>query len=301
METLTGGTRLSPARPREGVATPPEWVIREAVERALAEDIGYGDLTTDATIPAGAIAMGKIFARREGVIAGLPVAALVFAILDPSVRFDQAVRDGARVGPGDVVARIDGPARAVLTGERVALNFLQQLSGVATATRQIVDQLAGTKAQLLDTRKTVPGLRALQRYAVRLGGGQNHRFNLFDGVLIKENHIAVAGGIPQALERARAAAGPKTRIEIEVTNLDELEAAIEAGADMVLLDNMDPIQLREAVQLAAGRVILEASGDITVETARAVAETGVDYMSSGAITHSATALNLSLLLDPILS
>jgi nicotinate-nucleotide pyrophosphorylase (carboxylating) len=275
---------------------PPAYIIREVVQRALAEDIGNGDLTTEATIAAAARAEGRIVARASGIIAGLPVAAAVFAELDAGVRFEPLVADGTRVEPGDTVARISGPARPILSGERVALNFLQQLSGVATATQLLVAQLAGTQARLLDTRKTVPGLRALQRYAVRVGGGTNHRYNLFDGVLIKENHIAAAGGIEPALARARAAVGPFTPIEIEVETLDQLRRAIAGGAQMVLLDNMTPAELRQAVELAAGRVSLEASGDITLETARAIAETGVGYLSSGAITHSAKALNLSLLL-----
>jgi len=276
---------------------PPAHVIRDAVRRALDEDLGYGDLTTEATVPEGVEVSGRIIARASGVVAGLPVDAAVFAELDASVRFEPVVEDGAAVEPGQVIAALRGPARAILSGERVALNFLQQLSGVATATRSIVEQIEGTRAVLLDTRKTVPGLRALQRYAVRVGGGSNHRFNLFDGVLIKENHILAAGGIAAALARARAAVGPFTLVEIEVERLDQLEEAIAHGADMVLLDNMTPDQMREAVALAAGRVKLEASGDITVERARSVAETGVDYLSSGALTHSAPALNLSLRLD----
>lgn len=276
---------------------PPAHVIRDAVRRALDEDLGYGDLTTEATVPEGVEVSGRIIARASGVVAGLPVDAAVFAELDASVRFEPVVEDGAAVEPGQVIAALRGPARAILSGERVALNFLQQLSGVATATRSIVEQIEGTRAVLLDTRKTVPGLRALQRYAVRVGGGSNHRFNLFDGVLIKENHILAAGGIAAALARARAAVGPFTPVEIEVERLDQLEEAIAHGADMVLLDNMTPDQMREAVALAAGRVKLEASGDITVERARSVAETGVDYLSSGALTHSAPALNLSLRLD----
>lgn len=276
---------------------PPSQIISDVVRRALEEDTGYGDLTTEAIVPAEATTSGTIIARAAGVVAGLPVAEAVFKQLDAAVCFEPVVQDGAAVLDGDLVARVSGNARAILSGERVALNFLQQLSGVATAARQIVDELEGTAARLLDTRKTVPGLRALQRYAVRAGGGSNHRFNLFDGVLIKENHITVAGGITAALSRARATTGPFTPIEIEVETLQQLEEAIAAGADMVLLDNMDPATMRRAVDLTAGRVRLEASGDITVATARAIAQTGVDYLSSGAITHSVPALNLSLLLE----
>jgi nicotinate-nucleotide pyrophosphorylase (carboxylating) len=276
---------------------PPAHLIRDVVKRALEEDVGYGDLTTEATVPLGSVARGVIIARAPGIIAGLPVAAAVFAELDAEVTFEAAVGEGSAVEPGATVARISGPARPILTGERVALNFLQQLSGVATAAQAICAQLEGTGARLLDTRKTVPGLRALQRYAVRVGGGTNHRFNLFDGILIKENHISAAGGIEAALARAKAVAGPFTPVEIEVEHMDQLEDAIRHGADMVLLDNMSVEQMREAVRMAAGRVKLEASGDITTERARAIAEAGVDFLSSGALTHSVTALNLSLRLD----
>jgi nicotinate-nucleotide pyrophosphorylase (carboxylating) len=284
---------------RRPLMLPPAPVVAGIVANALAEDIGFGDLTTSAMIGPDARTSGVIIARAEGVIAGLPFAAEVFRQVDTRIVLEQVVNDGDRVHPNDVVARLSGPARGVLTGERVALNLLQQLSGVATLTRRIVDELAGTNARLLDTRKTVPGLRPLQRYAVRAGGGTNHRYNLADGVLIKENHITVAGGITAAIQRARSAIGPMTRVEVEVESLEQLEEALAAGADMVLLDNMTPEQLRQAVELNAGRATLEASGDISVETAAAVAASGVDYLSSGALTHSAKALNLSLLLDPI--
>lgn len=281
------------------VVRPPARVVKHVIDRALEEDIGFGDLTTESMVAAHATTSGRIIARADGVIAGLPFAHDVFKTVEPEIRFSPFVQDGARVTGGSLIATLDGPARGILTGERVALNFLQQLSGVATLTRQIVDQIEDTNTRLLDTRKTVPGLRALQRYAVRVGGGVNHRFNLFDGVLIKENHITVAGGITQAVQRARSATGPMTRIEVEVENFDQLEEAIAAGAEMILLDNMSPAELRQAVEIARGRAILEASGDISVETARAVAESGVNYISSGALTHSARALNLSLLLDSI--
>ena len=289
----------APSDSKTAPLLPPRAVIQDVVQRALAEDIGFGDLTSDSIVGVNDITSGKVVARASGVVAGLSIAAEVFAQVDARIRFDPALADGDRVESGTIVATINGPARGVLTGERVALNLLQQLSGVATMTRSIVDQIDGTGARLLDTRKTVPGLRALQRYAVRVGGGSNHRFNLFDGVLIKENHITVAGGISAAVERARAAIGPMTKIEVEVETLEQLDEAITAGADMILLDNMTPEELRVAVKRAAGRVTLEASGDISVETARAVAESGVDFFSSGALTHSARALNLSLLLDPI--
>ncbi len=278
---------------------PPQSVVAGIVANALAEDIGFGDLTTSSMIGPEDWTSGVIIARAEGVIAGLPFAAEVFRQVDDRTGFEQVVSDGDRIQPNDVVARLQGPARGVLTGERVALNLLQQLSGVATLTRQIVDELAGTNARLLDTRKTVPGLRPLQRYAVRAGGGTNHRYNLSDGVLIKENHITVAGGTAAAVQRARSAVGPMTRVEVEVESLEQLEEALLAGADMILLDNMTTNQLRQAVALTGGRATLEASGDIAIETAAAIAATGVDYLSSGALTHSAKALNLSLLLDLI--
>lgn len=284
---------------RDRVVLPPAHVVRDVIQRALAEDIGFGDLTTESMVPVDATTSGRIVVRASGVIAGLPFAAEVFRSIDPAIQFEAHVADGTRVEPGDIVARLSGPARGILTGERVALNLLQQLSGVATLARQIVERIEGTRARLLDTRKTVPGLRAFQRYAVRVGGGWNHRFNLFDGILIKENHIAVSGGITAAVERARSAVGPMTRIEVEVESFEQLEEAIAAGADMVLLDNMTPDELRQAVDLARGRATLEASGDISLETARAVAESGVDFFSSGALTHSARALNLSLLLEPV--
>lgn len=281
------------------IVLPPPHIIDEIVRRALAEDIGYGDLTTAAIIPPETTTCGAIIARASGVIAGLPMVEAVFRQLDEASQFDSLVDDGAVIDDGDLIARVSGKGQAILSGERVALNFLQQLSGVATATRQIVEQLEGTEVQLLDTRKTVPGLRALQRYAVRVGGGTNHRFNLFDGILIKENHITVAGGIKTALSQAREASGPFTNIEIEVEDLQQLEEAIATGADLVLLDNMSLDDMRQAVQITAGRVLLEASGDITAATARAIAETGVNFMSAGSITHSPPALNLSLLLDEV--
>ena len=283
----------------ENVLLPPAEIVRDIVQRALAEDVGFGDLTSDSIVGPDDITHGAIIARANGVVAGLPFATEVFRQVDERIVFAPEIMDGERVTNGTVVARISGPARGVLTGERVALNLLQQLSGVATMTRQIVDQIQDGHARLLDTRKTVPGLRALQRYAVRVGGGSNHRFNLFDGVLIKENHITVAGGITPAIQRARAAIGPMTKVEVEVETLEGLDEALSAGADIILLDNMSPEMLRQAVERTAGMVPLEASGDISIETAAAIAATGVDYFSSGALTHSAKALNLSLLLEPV--
>lgn len=284
---------------RPPLMLPPAAVVAGIVAMALTEDIGFGDLTTSSMIGPDDQTRGVIVARAGGVIAGLPFAAEVFRQVDERIDFIQVVADGDRVQADDVIARLQGPARGVLTGERVALNLLQQLSGVATLTRTIVDELAGTNARLLDTRKTVPGLRPLQRYAVRAGGGTNHRYNLADGVLIKENHITVAGGITAAVQRARSAVGPMTRVEVEVESHQQLEEALAAGADMILLDNMTPDQLRQAVEYTGGRATLEASGDIAVETAATIAATGVDFLSSGALTHSAKSLNLSLLLDVI--
>jgi nicotinate-nucleotide pyrophosphorylase (carboxylating) len=271
--------------------------IDDAVERALAEDLGRaGDVTSIATIPVDATASGVVMARRAGVIAGLPLVVAVFRRLAPDIAITAHVRDGASVQGKTALIEIAGPARAVLAGERVALNYLGLLSGVATATAAFVRRLAHTKTRVTCTRKTVPGLRALQKYAVRCGGGHNHRFGLDDAMLIKDNHIAVAGSIAAVLERARAVAGHLVKIEIEVDSLDQLAEVIEAGgADVVLLDNMDPPTLRRAVEMVAGRLVTEASGGITLDTVAAIAETGVDYVSSGSITHSV--INLDVALD----
>jgi len=277
----------------------PLWQIDEVVRRALEEDIGPGDHTTNAIIPAEAQASALIVSKDTGILAGLPVAERVFHLLDPRVTLERLLEDGSRLELGSVIARVRGPAQALLTGERVALNFLRHLSGVATQTRRLVDLVAGTKARLVDTRKTTPGLRLLEKYAVRVGGGHNHRIGLYDGVLIKDNHIRVAGGIAKAIRRARAYAPHLTKIEVEVEDLEQLEEAIAAGADVVLLDNMDIPLLREAVKRAGGRVPLEASGGITAENIRAVAETGVDYISVGAITHSAPSLDISMDVEEI--
>lgn len=279
------------------MSTPPlpAHIVQEAAARALAEDVGTGDLTSLLLIAATDLGQAEIIAKAAGVLCGLAVAKEVFRQVDPAIAFTPAQSDGARLQPGAVVAAVSGPTRGILTAERVALNFLQQLSGVATATAALVDACAGTGAQILDTRKTVPGLRALQRYAVRVGGGVNHRFALDSGILIKENHIRAAGGIGPALARARAA-GPMVRVEIEVENLAQLAEALAAGADLIMLDNMDAATMAEAATMARGRARLEASGSVTLATAAAVARTGVDYISVGSITHSAPALDLSLLL-----
>jgi len=270
-------------------------LIEDAVRRALAEDLGdAGDITTSATIPAGTTARAVIAARKAGVIAGVDIAKLAFAILDPAVQVTVKVQDGTKVGPGDIILEIAGPAHAILSAERVALNFLGHLSGIATSTAEIAAAIAHTKAKVCCTRKTTPGLRAFEKYAVRCGGGVNHRFGLYDAVLIKDNHIAAAGGVAQAVQAARKAVGHMVKIEAEVDALSQIEDAIASGADVLLLDNMTPTQLAEGVTLVKGRAVTEASGSITAATAKAIAESGVDLMSVGWITHSAPCLDLGL-------
>lgn len=273
-------------------------VIREVVARALAEDVGAGDLTTLAAVPAEARAEAAIVFREPGVVCGLPVARAVFAAADPALRVTALAEEGARVERGAVVATVAGPARGLLTGERVALNLLQRMSGVATTAARYVEAVAGTGARILDTRKTTPGLRALEKYAVRVGGATNHRYGLYDGVMLKDNHLAILAaqglGLAEAIARVRAAVGPMVTVEVEVESVEQAAAAAEAGADMILLDNMPPEQLRAAVAAVAGRARTEASGGITMQTIRAVAESGVDFISVGALTHSARALDIGL-------
>jgi nicotinate-nucleotide pyrophosphorylase (carboxylating) len=271
--------------------------IAGTVRRALEEDIGHRDVTTHAVVPEDALGRGTIIAKEAGVICGVEVAGLCFRALDASLLCEPAVEDGARVSAGQVVAVVEGPAQAILTAERTALNFLQRMSGIATATAAYVDAVRGTRAQILDTRKTAPGLRALDKYAVRTGGGRNHRFNLSDGLLIKENHIALSGGIAPAIKAARRNVHPGLKIVVEAQSLDQVHEAVDAGADTVLLDNMDADTLRQAVAWVADRAATEASGGVSLETVRAVAETGVDFISVGALTHSVRALNLSLELE----
>ncbi len=269
--------------------------IEDAVHRALAEDLGRaGDVTSIATIPPGTPSRTVMVARRAGTIAGLPLAAACFRKLSPSIEIVAAVRDGATVEARTVLMHIKGDARAVLSGERVALNFVQHLSGIATATNAYVRK-AGGKTRICCTRKTTPGLRALEKYAVRCGGGFNHRFGLDDAILIKDNHIAVAGGIRAVLERARAAAGHPVKVEIEVDSLGQLQEVLDCGlADVVLIDNFDVASIKKAVALVAGRLVIEASGGITLDSIADIAATGVDYASSGALTHSAPALDVGL-------
>jgi nicotinate-nucleotide pyrophosphorylase (carboxylating) len=273
--------------------------IDEAVTRALDEDLGRaGDVTSVATVPETAKAHAVLVARQAGVIAGLPLAVATFRRLTPDVQAQANVRDGAAVAAGVQLMTIMGPARAVLAGERTALNFVGRLSGVATLAADYVRHTAGTKARVCCTRKTTPGLRALEKYAVRCGGGFNHRFGLDDAILIKDNHIAVAGGVRAVLERARAHAGHLVKIEIEVDTLDQLREVLATGfADAVLLDNMDIPTLNEAVKLARGRVVLEASGGVTLNSIAKIAATGVDYISSGALTHSAPNFDVALDID----
>jgi nicotinate-nucleotide pyrophosphorylase (carboxylating) len=270
-------------------------LVEPVVRAALLEDLGRaGDITSDAIVPADAPILAVIAARQPGVVAGLDAGLLAFELLDPGLRIERLCADGSRVERGEAVARISGRARPVLAAERTALNLICRLSGVATATRSLVDAIAGTRARIVCTRKTTPGLRILEKEAVRLGGGANHRFGLDDAMLIKDNHIALAGGVGPALERARAYAGHLVKIELEVDTLDQLAEALEHQVDAVLLDNMDPATLRRAVAMIAGRAVTEASGRITRETAPAIAAAGVDLISSGWITHSAPILDLGL-------
>ncbi|MBA3337196.1 MAG: carboxylating nicotinate-nucleotide diphosphorylase [Chloroflexia bacterium] len=264
---------------------------------ALAEDIGTGDITSIVTVPAGTQARGIILAKSAGVLSGLEAARATFHHVDPALRFMPRLADGARLAPGQTIADVSGPARSLLSAERVALNLLQRLSGVATLTAAYVAVVAGTQARIVDTRKTTPGLRLLEKAAVRHGGGFNHRFGLAGGVLIKDNHLAAIGGanrVRRAIQQARAGAPHTLRIEVEVTTLDQAREALDAGADIIMLDNMDLATMRAAVAEIAGRALLEASGGITLEHVRAVAETGVDLISAGALTHSAPALDISL-------
>jgi len=272
-------------------------VIQDAVARALAEDVGSGDLTTEATVPAQARASGLITQKEPGVVYGLAVAEATFRALDRDIRCTALVTEGDWREEGPVL-RVEGSARALLTGERTALNFLQRLSGVATLTARCVRAVAGTGARILDTRKTTPGLRVLEKAAVAAGGGTNHRLGLYDAVLIKENHAAIAGGVAEAINRVRQAL-PAAALEVECRDLREVDAALAAGARRILLDNMTPAELRAAVDHVAGRAELEASGGVTLQTLPEIAGTGVHFVSVGALTHSAPALDLSLILQPV--
>jgi len=283
-------TRLDLGLPRE--------LVEAAVASALAEDLGLaGDITSEATIPVGTRAAGSIATRKAGVVAGVQLAEAAFKAIDKTTRVDVVIADGGRLKAGAVIARVAGDARALLGAERVALNFLGHLSGIATLTRAYVDKVEGTRARIIDTRKTTPGLRAFEKHAVRAGGGLNHRFGLYDAILIKDNHIAAAGGIAKAMAGIRNRAGHMVKIEVEVTTLAELDEALMQRPDAVLLDNMPIPMLKAAVEMVAGRTVTEASGGVTLDTVRQIAETGVDLISVGALTHSAPNLDIGLDFD----
>lgn len=276
----------------------PATVVERIVSEALAEDLGWGDLTTEALVPPDLMGEAELTTKATGIIAGLSVATLAFQTVDQYVTVDPILRDGARVQPGEVAGFVRGPVASILTAERVALNFLQRLSGIATQTALYVEAVAGLPVRIVDTRKTTPSLRILEKYAVRVGGGQNHRYNLSDGILIKDNHLEAARkqgtGIGEAIWKARRTAPHTLKIEVEVVGLDGVAEALKAGADIILLDNMSPETMRQAVLMVGGQAILEASGGITLENVRAVAEAGVDLISIGALTHSVKALDISL-------
>ncbi len=273
------------------------FVLRDIVRNALREDIGSGDVTTNAVVPVGTMAVGTVEMNANGLVAGLPVVMEVFRQIDAAISVECLVHDGSCVARGDVIARISGPARSILIGERVALNFLQRMSGTATLTAEYVARVAGTNAFIADTRKTTPGLRPLERYAVLVGGGHSHRAGLSHAVLIKDNHIVAAGGIREAVARATRAVSHTTTLTVECETLEEVEEAIEAGADIVLLDNMTNVMRKEAVQIIGHRAITEASGGVTLDNVAEVAATGVDCISVGALTHSAPALDIRLSLS----
>ncbi len=274
---------------------PSDEELKELIQRALQEDIGGGDVTTNAIIPSEMQVRGEFIAKADGVIAGLRAAEQAFSLLDERVEFVPKTEEGGKVAAGDIIATVSGPGRAILSAERTALNILQRMSGIATLTRRFADAVAGTRAFILDTRKTAPGLRILDKWAVRLGGGQNHRFGLFDMVLIKENHISAAGGITAAVNQVKSQIGSNMAIEVEVQNFEELHEALGLEIQRILLDNMTVAEIAEAVKIAAGKIPLEASGNISLENVAKVARTGVDYISVGQLTHSVTALDISLI------
>jgi nicotinate-nucleotide pyrophosphorylase (carboxylating) len=271
-----------------------EHLIGKLIEDALFEDIGPGDITSEAVIPEEASATAEIIAKQDLVLAGVLIAREVFRKLDPWVQFTPLAHEGGRVQSGSIIAQVQGRTRMLLAGERVALNLMQHLSGIATTTARFVEALKGSRAEILDTRKTLPGLRALEKYAVRMGGGRNHRFGLYDGILIKDNHIKAAGGIIKAMAGIRKKVHPLLKIEVEVKTLDEVREAMAAGATMLLLDNMPPALMKQAVGIVGERVLVEASGNVTLDNVKAIAETGVDFISSGSLTHSAPAADISM-------
>ncbi|MBE6711984.1 MAG: carboxylating nicotinate-nucleotide diphosphorylase [Ruminococcaceae bacterium] len=268
--------------------------LNDLIEKALKEDVGTGDITTLSTIPADKTITGRFIAKESGILCGEDVARAVFAFVDPAIELNFFYKDGDKITKGEVIATVSGLARSILTGERLALNLLQHMSGIATRTGEAVEKVAGTKARIADTRKTTPGLRVLEKYAVKCGGGSNHRFNLADGVLIKDNHIEAAGGITAAVEMARRNIPHTLKIEVEIETFEQLREALAAGADIIMLDNMSNEDMKKAVEIVAGRAITEASGNMGEKDLRAVAETGVDLISIGALTHSVKALDISL-------
>jgi nicotinate-nucleotide pyrophosphorylase (carboxylating) len=278
-------------------------LVRRVVRAALEEDGAFQDVTTLSTVPPDQRGRGVFIAKDIGVLAGLPLVAAAFEAVDPGIELRPKLRDGAPLEYGSVIAEVEGPLAPILSGERVALNMLQRLSGTASLTRRIVDAVAGLESRIVDTRKTTPGLRALERYAVRVGGGHNHRFNLADGVLIKDNHLAAGRSrglsIGDVVRAARKGAPHTMRIEVEVESFDEAREAVEAGADIILLDNMDPPEMARCVEMIAGRALTEASGGVTIDNVRAIAESGVDIISSGSLTHSAKALDISLEIETL--
>jgi nicotinate-nucleotide pyrophosphorylase (carboxylating) len=272
----------------------PRLIVEDAVRRALAEDVGRGDITTDTLIAADASSVAHLVARESGVAAGIDLARMAFQMLDPDVSFVAQAVDSEKISRHDILAKISGRTRALLSAERVALNFITHLSGIATLTRRYVDAVAGNGARIADTRKTLPGLRVLEKYAVRMGGGFNHRFGLDDAAMIKDNHVIAAGGVGPAVSRLRAQLGHMVRICCEVDRIDQIDAALTAGTDVILLDNMDPPTLTEAIRLISGRAITEASGKVSLDTVASVAASGVDVISIGRLTHSAPALDIAL-------
>jgi nicotinate-nucleotide pyrophosphorylase (carboxylating) len=269
-------------------------IVDEVVRRALSEDVGTGDITTLLAVPDGLEAVGDFIATQPGVLAGMPVVERVFYWVNPTVRLERMVKEGQHFEAGAVLAQVRGEARALLTAERVALNFLQRLSGIATLTARFVETVRDLPVRICDTRKTTPGLRYLERYAVRVGGGYNHRFGLYDAVLIKDNHLAVCGGIAQAVHRVRRVLPHTMKVEVECATLQQVQEALEAGVDVILLDNMTLEELRESVRIAKGRAFLEASGGVRLDTVRRIASTGIDAISVGALTHSAPAIDIKL-------
>lgn len=273
------------------------FTVDRIIKSALEEDLGWGDVTTDSTIPMDAAIKGNFIAKEQGIVCGIDVCKRVFEIMDSSITFEILITDGLMVQKGDIIAKISGPARSILKGERVSLNLLQRMSGIATAANKYAEAVQGTGARVVDTRKTMPGLRILDKYSVLAGGCHNHRFNLSDLVLIKDNHIKAAGGITPAVKRAKEKLSHTLKIEVEVESLGQLKEALEAGADIIMLDNMSLEMMRDAVELASGKAILEASGNVALEGSRsvkAIAETGVDIISVGALTHSVLAMDISL-------